>query len=136
MQTFTFVREVNRVAAVALLRSPGRPAAITGLIVATVIDPAERQAFGTQTDVGEEVLKSHPAFADSDAATAILWVRSRFGIEAAILHTSPGDISSRLLVLRRVLVRSVMIGMPTAAALHALELRAIDGFGVSRVPRP
>lgn len=74
----------------------GCPPAITGLIVAIIVDSVNRQARWRFTHVSKEVLESPPAFADCDAPTPVVAVMFIVWVRATMNHACPRRIGFRL----------------------------------------
>jgi len=76
--------------AVFVLLRPRRPAAVTGFVVAVIVDTVKREAGRFLAHVSEKVFKAvTPAVAHFDAAPAVVFKLLNFRIIAARFHLRP-----------------------------------------------
>jgi hypothetical protein len=78
---------------VPVLPAPGGPAAVTRLVIATIVDAVDAvSGRWLQPHVGEEVLKAMaPTVTDFDATTAVVLEVSVVGVGAAANQSDPGS---------------------------------------------
>lgn len=70
------------------------PSAIARLIVAVIVDTIQCQFWWAFAHVGQKVLKRTPSFADRNASTAIVEIKSVAEIIATLKHGPPRLISA------------------------------------------
>jgi len=85
----TIVRQVTCATAVLGLLSGSGPAAVSGLVVSSVVDAVEGQVNGAFAHVREEVVEVTPPVADHNAATPVSSPFSVVGLCAPGPHRAP-----------------------------------------------
>ncbi|WP_167309921.1 hypothetical protein [Ralstonia mannitolilytica] len=89
-----FAIELNKLnlACVFALRALAGPAAIARLVVPIVIDTVYRVSGWAFSHVRDKVLKTSPAFANRDAATAVIMGLGDLRICASLKHRAPNSV--------------------------------------------
>lgn len=75
----------------------GRPAAVTRLVVAVVVNTVDRASAWTFSHIRQEVQEvGAPAIADRDSSSTVVAVRSVSTVVAPAVHRAPGGVGTRL----------------------------------------
>jgi hypothetical protein len=110
------------------------PAAIAGFVISVVIWPSvDCFPSGTFAHIGEEIFESEPAFANGNAAPAIVFEPSVFGIGTSLFHDVPSAISRRIFGGVAVLELQVMAIASAAGCFASRQITSVGGYLISAI---
>jgi hypothetical protein len=117
------------------------PSAVSGLVVAVVVDAVNRKAKRLLAHVGKEVFKDLPSFANHYPSTAVMLETLPIRIGASGMHSSPcnprlaGLVVDGVAVDKYSLPKQFSIQAITGTAPTRFQVRVSDGLDVSAITR-
>lgn len=134
-------RQPHIVASIAMLLDRGRPAAVSRLVIAVIVNPVNR-VLGRRArpHIREEVLEGSPAIAHGDTSPAVVPVSGDVGIRASRPHAGPdsihfGRLAANAMTVFRSLLPDLISGALGAPARDAPSVAKVidcsESFGAA-----
>ena len=97
--------------------------------MAIIINAIEREAGRAYSDIGEENCEVVPAFANSDAASAIILPSSMVGIDATLTHVLPNSVERVKLPIPRKAMGELLFFAAAGTGIAAAKILPTNNGG-------